>query len=179
VISSAIAEAHLELEAKVKGVIYGVLLLVGCEKAKSLEPCRICDNPISISAVTCPHCGEPNPTETAFAKHESERKEKIADLKAEQAEYALLIEKTRSQPIRDTYLVMEELERRINSYVKRNGEPPDEDTAKRIAFELKDAWGFGLHFDFIDASTYRTYATGDVGIAKVFTITKPKLNPKR
>ena len=49
---------------------------------KRLAPCWVCGGLISIRAIHCPHCGEPEPGPYSFEKSEREHAEEIASLEA-------------------------------------------------------------------------------------------------
>ena len=47
---------------------------------KRLAPCWVCDGLISIRAIHCPHCGEPEPGLYSFEKAERDHAEEMARL---------------------------------------------------------------------------------------------------
>ena len=49
---------------------------------KRLAPCWVCGGLISIRAMQCPHCGEPEPGPYSFEKAERDHAEEMAKLEA-------------------------------------------------------------------------------------------------
>ena len=79
--------AALQIDSKRWQLDRHTLRFLGCtayiyvmSKIKRLAPCWVCGGLISIRAMQCPHCGEPEPGPYSFEKAERDHAEEMARL---------------------------------------------------------------------------------------------------
>jgi hypothetical protein len=154
-------------------LLLGVLLLAGCGKDDaSLEDCLACGENVSVNAKLCPHCGEPNPSQSirdAIVKEQREELTKKAaesaaavkalfgDYEARQAEEARVAQERLAQ----MPAAYQPLRRVIERLAKEKGALPDEDAVAKVTFDpaLRDPWTLPFKFSILDAKSGRYILT--------------------